>query len=142
MIKISKLADYAIAIMHTLMATNTCLSVAKIALKTRISAPTASKILKKLTEARLLASVSGPKGGYQLNQAAETITLAQLVSAIDGRPAMTTCCEKEYDCARDRICGQQNNWRKINAMVFSVLENVLLKDMMSHDVLNKRETIP
>lgn len=131
MIKISKLADYAIHIVHALMFEADYLSAAKIAKKTLIPEPTVSKILKKLADAHLLVSVQGPKGGYQLAKTAEKISLAELITAMDGKPAMTACCQKAYDCAHDRVCGQQSNWRKINKLVFSVLDNVSLKDMKS-----------
>ena len=129
MIKISKLADYAIPIIHALMPETESLSAAKIAKKTLIPEPTVSKILKLLTEADLLLSVQGPKGGYQLAKPAEKISLAALITAIDGKPALTECCKTAYDCARDSVCGQQSNWKKINDMVFSVLEGISLQDM-------------
>ncbi len=129
MIKISKLADYAISICHALMSEPASLSAAKIAKKTLIPEPTVSKILKLLTDADLLVSVQGPKGGYQLAKSAEKISLAELITAIDGRPALTECCKTAYDCARDNVCGQQSNWKKINELVFAVLEGVSLQDM-------------
>lgn len=129
MIKISKLADYAIPIVHTLISETESLSAAKIAKKTLIPEPTVSKILKLLTEANLLVSVQGPKGGYQLLKPAETISLAELITAIDGKPALTECCKTAYDCARDSVCGQQSHWKKINALVFDVLEGISLQEM-------------
>lgn len=129
MIKISKLADYAISIVHALMPATESLSAAKIAKKALIPEPTVSKILKLLTEANLLISVQGPKGGYQLTKSAEKISVAELVTAIDGELALTQCCKTAYDCARNSVCDQQSNWKKINDMVFSVLEGVSVWDM-------------
>ena len=128
MIKISKLADYSIHIVHAMSAMD-CFSAAKIAQKTLIPEPTVSKILKKLTEANLLLSVQGPKGGYQLAKSAEKITLAELITVMDGKPAMTECCKPAYDCARDRVCGQQSHWRRINKMVFNLLASISVQDM-------------
>jgi FeS assembly SUF system regulator len=129
MIKISKLADYAIPIIHSLADEIECVSAAKIAKKTLIPAPTVSKILKKLTEANLLLSVQGSQGGYQLAKTAEKITLADVISAMDGRPAMTECCKTTHVCARAGICGQQSHWQTINEKVFSVLEGISILDM-------------
>ncbi|PIZ03971.1 MAG: SUF system Fe-S cluster assembly regulator [Gammaproteobacteria bacterium CG_4_10_14_0_8_um_filter_38_16] len=129
MIKISKLADYAIHIVHALMSETTCASAAKIAKKTLIPEPTVSKILKKLAESDLLVSSQGPKGGYQLAKNAEKISLAELITAIDGKPAMTECCKTAYDCARDAICGQQSNWQKINKKILAVLEAMPVSEM-------------
>lgn len=128
MLKISKLADYAIHIMHVL-SVKECMSAVKIAELTLISEPTVSKILKKLAAANLLLSHQGSKGGYQLSKTAEKISLAELIIAMDGKPAMTECCKEVYDCARERVCGQKNNWRSINHMVFSMLDKISLRDM-------------
>lgn len=129
MIKISKLADYSIHIIHALMSETEYTSAAKIAQKTLIPEPTVSKILKKLTHSHLVMSTQGSTGGYQLSKSAEKISLAELITVMDGKPAMTECCKKEYDCARDHVCGQQSNWKKINKIVFSVLENISVKEM-------------
>ena len=117
MIKISKLADYAIQIMHVLIEKQ-AVSASKIAEKSGIPEPTVSKILKKLTEAKILISSLGQKGGYQLTKMPEKISLAELITAIDGKPAMTTCCQAAYDCAQDAFCNQQHNWRVINHLIF------------------------
>lgn len=129
MIKISKLADYAISIAQSLMLETESQSAAKIAKKTLIPEPTVSKILKRLTDADVLLSIQGPKGGYKLAKIPEEISLAELITAIDGKPAMTECCKPAYDCARENVCGQRNHWRKINHLVFSVLDGVSLKEM-------------
>lgn len=129
MIKISKLADYAISIVHVLMLTPDSQSAAIIAKQTLIPEPTVSKILKLLTEADLLISSKGQKGGYKLAKPAEMINLAELITAIDGKPAMTECCKTTYDCAREKVCGHQSHWRKINEKVLAVLAGISLRDM-------------
>lgn len=128
MIKISKLADYAIRIIHVLL-TDQCVSASKIAEKSGIPEPTVSKILKKLAESRLLVSIQGPKGGYRLAKSVEKISLAELITVMDGTPAMTECCKTAYDCAQDAVCGQQHNWQIVNHLVFSVLDRISLLDM-------------
>lgn len=129
MIKISKLADYSISIVHAMIDEHECVSASKIAKKTLIPEPTVSKILKKLAEAHLVFSSQGPKGGYQLSKSAEKITLAELITAIDGKPAMTECCKTTYDCARDRICGQKSNWKKINKKIMTMLDGISVSEM-------------
>lgn len=138
MIKISKLADYAIRIVHALIAQD-CLSASKIAEKSSIPEPTVSKILKKLTESNMLISLQGSKGGYQLTKSAEKISLAELITVMDGKPAMTECCKGDYDygCAQDSVCGQQHNWKMVNHLIFSVLDQISLQDMKT--VISKKK---
>lgn len=42
------------------------------------------KVLKPLVSARVLRSVKGPNGGYQLAKAPKEITLLEIVEAVDG----------------------------------------------------------
>jgi Rrf2 family protein len=56
------------------------------------------KQLQALTRAGLLQSIPGPKGGYRLARAADTITLLDVVEAIEGTDAA-------FRCAEIRQCG-------------------------------------
>lgn len=129
MIKISKLADYALQIMQVLMTAEHCLSAAKCAEKTKISVSTVSKVLKILTDAGIVISEQGAKGGYQLSRLPQMITLAQLVTAVDGPLALTECSKSTYHCPQDHVCGHQRNWQTISQIIFNVLDQVSLKDM-------------
>jgi len=51
------------------------------------------KHLKTLTEAGLVESVPGPRGGFRLAKPPETITLLDTVIAIDGEAAAFRCTE-------------------------------------------------
>ena len=51
------------------------------------------KQLQALTRAGLLQSIPGPKGGYHLARAADTITLLDVVEAIEGTDAAFRCSE-------------------------------------------------
>lgn len=52
-----------------------------------------SKHLQALTNARIIESMPGPKGGYRLARLPEEITLLEVVEAIDGREPMFRCTE-------------------------------------------------
>ena len=52
-----------------------------------------SKHLQALTNARIIESVPGPKGGYRLARPPEEITLLAAVEAIDGRESSFRCTE-------------------------------------------------
>jgi len=131
MIKISRLADYATVIM-SFLATNAGerFSATQVASETRISTPTVSKILKLLNEANLVNSERGVNGGYQLLNRPEKISLAAIITAIDGRPAMTECSKEEDNCCdRDTICELRGNWQLISRVIFNALDSLSLADM-------------
>jgi FeS assembly SUF system regulator len=131
MLRISKLTDYAMVIMHYLAQTpSAILSAAEIARAVHLSAPTVSKILKILSEAKLVTSFRGTGGGYQLARPIAAITLAEVVTAIEGKLAMTECCASETLCALDSWCSIKENWKVINQIILSALAGLTLQDMM------------
>ena len=64
-----------------------------------------SKILQILVKQKLLISMKGPTGGYQLAREAHSITLLDVIEAIDGLDAFSKCgifngsCNEEYPCS-------------------------------------------
>src|SRR6266516_1045119 len=52
-----------------------------------------SKHLQALTNAHIIESVPGPRGGYRLARSPEKITLLEVVEAIDGREPLFRCTE-------------------------------------------------
>jgi Rrf2 family protein len=60
----------------------------------------------RLAAEGLLTSVRGAAGGFALARAAEEITLADIVEAVEGPIAMTVCSGHDgpSDCALDAHC--------------------------------------
>jgi Rrf2 family protein len=52
-----------------------------------------AKHLQALTNARIIESLPGPKGGYRLARSPQEITLLEIVEAIDGREPLFRCTE-------------------------------------------------
>ena len=92
MLRLSKLTDYATVILSFMARDNTHVHAAmEIASVTGIALPTVSKILKLLVNAKVLVSTRGAKGGYALARAPEKITIAAVISALEGPIALTEC---------------------------------------------------
>ena len=131
MLRISKLSDYAIVIMSYLAEVpEQIVSATTIASDVHVGLPTVSKILKLLTSAELVASFRGTVGGYQLARSPKKITIADIVTAIDGKLAMTECCVETGLCAIDSLCSLKNNWQLINRVVLTALNGLTLQDMI------------
>lgn len=58
-----------------------------------LSASYLLKHLKALTQAGILASVPGPKGGYRIGRPADQITLLDIVLAVEGPEPAFRCAE-------------------------------------------------
>src|ERR1700684_3008478 len=85
MLRISKLTDYATVVLAALAEQPDQLrTAAALAGRTRIAAPTVSKLLKQLHKAGLLTSTRGLHGGYQLARPPGQITVAAILDALEG----------------------------------------------------------
>jgi FeS assembly SUF system regulator len=131
MLRISKLTDYGTVVM-LYFARVDCLANAKaIAQDTRISLPTVSKILKLLLRAGLLCSVRGVNGGYHLARPASTISIAEILLALEDKPGFTECAQHEGHCSFESFCSMKTHWKVINHAVESVLRSIFLADLVS-----------
>jgi Fe-S cluster assembly protein SufB len=135
MLRISKLADYATVIMNYLAtAPEQIFSAAQIAKHIHVSIPTVSKVLKILQEAGLVVSLRGALGGYKLAMPAEEITLAQIVTAIEGQLAITECNIDANQCMHHSVCTVKSSWQLINKIIFKALASWTLADLKKQSV--------
>jgi FeS assembly SUF system regulator len=133
MIRISRLTDYGIVLMRY-MATHAdrVHNAAEVAATVHLPVPTVSKLLRTLARGGLLDSHRGVKGGYTLAAAAEQISVARIVRALEGPIALTTCTtDSPSDCEHESLCPVRDHWQKINTAVVQALENVRLSDMVT-----------
>lgn len=132
MLKISKLADYGTVIMSALaFEPQRLYSTKALADQVHIALPTVRKLLKLMVSAHIVNSVRGMGGGYQLAKRPQEISIAQIIAAIEGKPALTECSSHTGSCMQDTVCTIKSNWKVINQVVLSVLENLTLEDMLN-----------
>jgi FeS assembly SUF system regulator len=131
MLRISKLTDYATVILSQ-MAKESGLthSAMGLAEATGIALPTVSKVLKILVNANILVSTRGIKGGYALARSADKISVADVISALEGPIAVTECSISHESCEQAAGCGISGNWGLINLAIRSALEAITLADMI------------
>ncbi len=130
MLRISKLTDYAILVMVELNAYHGEVMNAHIlAEHIHVESPTVSKVLKLLARAGLVKSFRGINGGYSVDRPASDISIARIISAIEGPIAMTECSIEEGLCSQEAVCSLRSNWRRISAAVARAMEGVTLAEM-------------
>lgn len=131
MIRMSKETDYGIILLAHLAKDSEELphSAREVAHETRLPLPMVSKILKTLAREGLLTSQRGVKGGYALARKPERISVAEIVSAMEGPIAMTECIEAPGECRHEPLCRLRLTWHKINDAVLLALENISLGDL-------------
>ena len=134
MIKLSKLSDYAIVVLSRLSgAEGGVVTVAQMTTYTGIPEPTVSKVLKLLAREGIIESTRGANGGYALKRPASGITVTELITALEGPIALTTCIDKQSDeggCMIDSLCPLRGGWKKVNDALTKALDEVSLDDLL------------
>src|SRR5690242_2067755 len=115
--RLSSMADYAVVTMSA--AARHCggvrVSAAQLASETGLPVPTVQKLVTLLTGAGLLRSVRGQGGGLQLARPAAAITLADIVEAVEGPIALTSCVASgKHDCGLEACCSVRPHWGAVN----------------------------
>ncbi|MFZ1416031.1 MAG: SUF system Fe-S cluster assembly regulator [Defluviicoccus sp.] len=132
MIRLSRLADYGVALMTQIaLAGARVHSAQELAVSSGVPLPTVSKLLAALARAGLLVASRGARGGYRLAQPADAISVGAIVSAVDGPIALTQCIEHgPGTCEVEVLCPTQHGWKAINEGVRRAFNAVSLAELM------------
>ncbi|MDQ6978338.1 MAG: Rrf2 family transcriptional regulator, partial [Ghiorsea sp.] len=87
------------------------------------------QLFRKLRENGLVDSVRGPGGGYRLAKAADDITIADIMHAVN-ETIQTTMCKLETEgCHRGSRCDTHNLWTALGHHINFFLETVTIQDV-------------
>lgn len=86
-------------------------------------------ILADLRRGRLVASVRGTDGGYWLHRAPETISMADIIRAVEGPLADVRGERPDALDYADDLASLQRAWIAVRANLRAVLEHVTLADL-------------
>ena len=130
--RLSSMADYAVVTMTA--AAGHCggvrVSAGQLAEETGLPAPTVQKLVSRLTAAGLLRSSRGVGGGLKLARPAAAITLADIVEAVEGPIALTSCSEHgRHDCTLEQACSVRPHWGVVNQALRGALANINLTSL-------------
>lgn len=136
--RLSSLADYAVVMMTA--AARHCgasgrLNATVLAAQTGVPLPTAQKLVSRLSAAGLLESARGTGGGFRLARPPATISLADIIEAVEGPIAMTACVDAgDHDCCIEGSCRVKPHWNAVNDAVRGALVGVTLAMLSSNPV--------
>lgn len=134
--RLSSLADYAVVMMSA--AARHCGGVARLnatllSEETGVPLPTAQKLVSRLSAAGLLESARGTGGGFRLSRPPSSISLADIIEAVEGPIALTACVDgATQDCCIDQTCKVKPHWNIVNGAVRGALANVSLASLSAH----------
>lgn len=131
--RLSSLTDYAVVLLGA--AARHCGGMARqnatlLAEETGVPLPTAQKLVSKLAAAGLIDSARGTGGGIRLSRPPASITLADIVEAVEGPIAMTSCVDAaNHDCAIEGNCRVKPHWGAVNQAVRGALAGITLAQL-------------
>ena len=131
MLRLSKKADYALIAMKHLAQKQdaTSASAREIAAAYDIPIELMAKVLQKLVHTGLLRSVQGTRGGYVLGKASKTITVGDIVQAIEGPFSVTACSAERNSCEQFGKCSIRDPLWRIKERIVASLGTVSLAEM-------------
>ena len=97
----------------------------------KISLSYLEQLFGKLRRCGLVASVRGPGGGYRLARGSETVSVADIIVAVD-EPIDATLCGGRENCKEDgKRCMTHELWANLNAHIFGYLRSVTLANLVA-----------
>jgi Rrf2 family transcriptional regulator, cysteine metabolism repressor len=130
---LSRKADYALLILSFLHRKAVGGNAREIAEQFGLSRPFVANILKELCQKGFVASHRGVNGGYVLLVDANTISLADLLEAVEDGFNLTMCnthSEAEEDnCSHESVCTVKGPMAEVHRRLLEVLRGVTLAEV-------------
>ncbi len=131
MLKLSKKSDYGLIAVKHLAAhgPEASCSASEIAHACGVSVPLMAKVLQRLAKSGLIMSRHGSDGGYQLARHPRDISAFEVISAIDGPLAITSCVTTHGECVQASTCTVREPLRRVNESILQILKAVTISQM-------------
>ena len=104
-------------------------TLAGIADRQKISLSYLEQLFGKLRRFELVTSVRGPGGGYALARETTTITVADIIAAVD-EPLDATSCGGKENCKDEHRCMTHDLWTNLNRRMYECLHSVTLANLV------------
>lgn len=95
-----------------------------------------SKILQQLVKGKLLSSMRGPNGGFQLTKPPIQIKLIDIVRIIDGLDIFEQCGIGYKLCNPEKICPIHDEFSEQRRSVYSLFSETSLDSLSESTVTN------
>jgi Rrf2 family protein len=92
-------------------------------------------ILNKLKRSGLIDAKRGFYGGYYLTRSPDQITVADIISFLQGPPPSVDCaaCVVQTKCPHGRRCAFSPMWNRVNQAILQVYMETTIQDLLNND---------
>ena len=131
MLRLSKKADYALmAVAHLAGRFGPqSASAREISEQYDIPLELMAKVLQRLVRAGVLVSSQGTRGGYALGRPPASITVADVIQAIDGPFSITACSSTNHTCEQYDKCSIRSPLWQIRERIVATLGTVSIAEI-------------
>ena len=135
MLRLSKKTDYALIALKDLASKpqGTSSSAREIAGRFDIPLELMAKVLQRLSKKGILVSHQGTRGGYQLSRAADRISVADVIMAIDGPVMVVACSDEDESCDQYSKCNIRDPLWQLKNRIVSSLESFTLMELANDE---------
>jgi Rrf2 family transcriptional regulator, iron-sulfur cluster assembly transcription factor len=104
-------------------------TLAAVSERQKISLSYLEQLFGKLRRHGLVESVRGPGGGYNLARPSDSVSVAEVILAVD-EPIDATQCAGRENCLDDRRCMTHELWAGLNAHIMEFLRAATLGELV------------
>jgi len=114
-------------------------SLADISERQHISLSYLEQLFARLRRSGIVVSTRGPGGGYSLSRAAEEISVAEIIVAVDESYEAANCAEND-SCGNQNQCLTHDLWHELSQEIHHFLSGISLAEIRSnHAVMEVAE---
>jgi Rrf2 family protein len=137
MFRISKRLDYGLQLMVALAreTENRLLATATLSERLNIPLPFLHQIGHVLMQAGLIKALPGPKGGLRLSRSAESITILNVVEAIEGKVELNPNPMKVNRMVLDSGDNIAPVWEDLQSKILNYLDGITLEQLLEANAL-------
>ena len=104
-------------------------ALASVSERQKISLSYLEQLFGKLRRYKLVDSVRGPGGGYCIARPLNTVTVADIIRAVDEQLDATQCGGRE-NCHDEHRCMTHDLWSTLNSKMYEYLSSVTLAELV------------
>jgi len=93
-----------------------------------------TRLMTDLSRQGCLVSVKGRDGGFRLVKDVKTITLANIIEAVEGMDSFNACILGFHECSSENPCAMHYVWEENKKNFIKTLKNTSLYDLSHMDI--------
>ena len=108
-------------------------AISQIAQRQELSESYLEQLMSRLRKAGIVKSVRGAQGGYQLARGADTISVGDILRALEGDLNPVDCLALTGDgggCSGEDLCVTKYVWKRISESINETVDSIMLSTLL------------